>query len=63
MQFKNFYSPLPPTENFFPRLHQLEIYLHEGCLTHETFKELFELYSVLFIINIRKHKFTMNPKD
>ena len=46
MLFQNFYSPLPPEENFFPRLQELEIYLYEGCLTHDTFKELFELYSV-----------------
>ncbi len=46
MNFHNFNSPLTPSENFFPRLDELEMKLYEGSLTHDTFKELFELYSV-----------------
>jgi hypothetical protein len=34
-------------DDFSIRLQELEINLFEGTLTHETFKELFELYSVI----------------
>jgi len=51
MNFHIFNSHLSPSENFFPRLHELEINLYEGSLTHDTFKELFELYSVTSYFN------------
>ncbi len=54
MNFHIYNSHVSPTENFLPRMHELEINSYEGSLTHDTFKELFELYSVNFLFLLKE---------